>query len=329
MGRMLEALKQAEVKRQPSAADTVPLRPFQPEAELPSPPEPEEEIPYIEVGGPARAVEFSAKVAACKSGLEAKSIPAVVKSPMLQPIPHLAASALPPQPMGVVFQPVPTVTQAARLAPAGERFAADLIAFHQPDHPISQQYRSLVASLANQQSAPRIRVLLFTALSPRVGTTTVLLNVAITAAKENKSRVAVVDANLRHPALAKQLGLPAAPGIREILNGTASLRSTLQETGLPNLLAMTAGEEGQDEANHSSAEIIRAVLHQLRDRFELVLVDAPCWKTQPELIALGPACDAVYLVLDQAHAESTEVRSLYQLIPQQGGRLAGCILVQR
>jgi Mrp family chromosome partitioning ATPase len=203
-----------------------------------------------------------------------------------------------------------------------------LIAFHQPEHPVSHQYRSLVANLAGQEPDTQIQVLLFTALSPRVGTTTVLLNVAITAARE-EARVAVVDANLRHPALAKLLGLPPAPGLREILNGTASLRSAIQETGQPNLFAMSAGADDPDEANHSSASIMRAVLHQLRDRFELVLVDAPCWESQPELIALGPVCDAVYLVLDQAQAGSAEARALYQMIPQQGGRLAGCILAQR
>ena len=58
----------------------------------------------------------------------------------------------------------------------------------------------------------------------------------------------------------------------------------------------------------------------------LVVVDGPSWDGRPEVVALALACDAVYLVLPDAEAESREADSLCQLIPEQGARLAGCIL---
>jgi Mrp family chromosome partitioning ATPase len=74
---------------------------------------------------------------------------------------------------------------------------------------------------------------------------------------------------------------------------------------------------------------IRPVLQLLRERFDLVLVDAPCWDGRSEVVALGSACDALYLVLPEAEAEAAEVEEWVRSIIQQGGRPRGCILTQR
>jgi Mrp family chromosome partitioning ATPase len=78
-----------------------------------------------------------------------------------------------------------------------------------------------------------------------------------------------------------------------------------------------------------SRDALRALLRQLRDRFELVLVDAPCWASQPELIALGSTCDAVYLVLEAAQEGKPEISRLIEMIARHGCQLRGCLLTQR
>ena len=65
---------------------------------------------------------------------------------------------------------------------------------------------------------------------------------------------------------------------------------------------------------------------RLGERGDLVLGDGPSWDGRSEVVLLGTACDAVYLVLPDSEAESPEAEALCQLIPEQGGRLAGCIL---
>ena len=60
--------------------------------------------------------------------------------------------------------------------------------------------------------------LLFAGAADDVGTSTVLLNLAVTLARQ-EATVTVVDAHLARPALADRLGLPPAPGLREVLAG--------------------------------------------------------------------------------------------------------------
>jgi Mrp family chromosome partitioning ATPase len=210
-----------------------------------------------------------------------------------------------------------------------DRFAPELIAFHEPDHPVSEQYRALLAGIEAQLPAGWPQVLLITAPAPRAGTTTVLLNLALTRSLEKGARVAAVDANLTRPAIADRLGLPVAPGLREILQGSISPQRALRQTGLNSFCALTAGQTSDADSTLLGGDPMRALVRYLRGRFDVVFVDAPCWDGHPELVALASLCDAVYLVLPQTASELPEVKDLVQMIPQQGGRLRGCIFTQR
>jgi Mrp family chromosome partitioning ATPase len=324
MGRMLEAFKLIDPSKPPTAAPPGPHLAW-PEPEPATPPEStEEEIPFIEVGGPRETMQASPQVLAAGAKLgKPKPLPAT--GARLRSVSPPSLSEAPARIMSVALRPLPG--DASRLEPAHLRFAPELIAFHRPEHPVSEQYRSLAEGIASQWPVGRAQVVLFTALRPGTGTTTVLLNIAIVFARQGKLRVAVVDANLRHPALARRLGLPESPGLREFLAGSKSLAEAMQETGQPNLLALTAGEG--DAPLRPLGEAFRPVLRQLRERFDLVLVDAPCWDGRPEMVALGSACDAAYLVLPQSEAETPEAEAWVRTLPQQGAALRACILTQR
>ena len=324
MGKMLEALRHADV---PAAPLKPLLRSYHPEPEAKAAVETEsgEEIPFIEVGGPGTPLEASPLVLPGISG------PALLRADRANPrrgpkMPAFAISAAATAehcPRGVVFRPL---AQEKPIGLHSPQVAPELIALHQPDHPLSQQYRLLQSALLAQLPATRPQVLLFTAAAPEGDTTTVLLNVAIASAQQGKPRVAVIDANLNRPAVAQRLGLEPVPGLREVLAGSVPLLRALQVTRQVSLHVLAAGEPGTASDELLSSERIRTVLRQMREGFDLVLVDAPWWDGRPHIIALGSACDAVFLVLPEAKAETPETDSLTKEIPQHGSRLCGCIL---
>jgi Mrp family chromosome partitioning ATPase len=304
MGKILDALTQAETperrKAEPASAEEL----------LPG--EDREEVPFIEVG-PHRSLEASPSVLA--------SIPA----------PALAAPpvAMPPRPSaaqargGVTFRPL------ARRAAPRPQMAPELVAYHSPDQPASASYRDLLAATLGALGEPVARpVLFFTAAGQGVGTTTVLLNLGVTAARQGR-RVLVVDGNLRRPAVADRLGVADRPGLREALAGSVPLEQAVLETDQPGLAALPAGTPAPPSAPPPAAHEVRPLLRELRRRFDLVLLDGPRWDGRPDVSALGRACDAVFLVVPAAEADSPVVDELTRLIPGQGARLAGCVLADR
>jgi Mrp family chromosome partitioning ATPase len=316
MGRILEALTLPDLRQ-----DSAP-KPVAPDlhcvCENDAPTEDAEvggEIPYIEVG-PRNSMEASASVMA--------TTPTRSTAPRLVAAPDVEVPKLPR------IEPAPPPAEAKCVPPPRSRLAPELIAYHRPDHAVSQQYGRLIESLLGLAPDGRPQVLLFSCARPGAGTTTVLLNAAVAAARQGRRRVVVVDGNLRRPALAERLGLAEVGGLREVMAGSMSLERALRETDQGNLHALTAGKTssagGQAGSVRLVSETVRSLLRNLRQRFDLVLVDGPRWDGQQDVVLLGSTCDAVYLVVAEDEAESPQVDDLYQSIPAQGGRLAGCIL---
>jgi Mrp family chromosome partitioning ATPase len=309
MARMLDALRQAEAKRNgeaaaaPAAADEDFVSDFA-----------DEEVPFIEVG-PARRLEASAAVLAVPpQPLRLAPQPPTDVGPILDMPPEAAE----PVALGVCLRPLPA---GLALLPPERRFGPELIAFHQPDHPAGADYRQVSAALLEGAAPGPSRVLLFVGVAAAAGTTSVVLNLAVCLAAGGWRRVAVVDADEARPAVAARLGLRGRPGLAEVLAGTESLEQTLQETGLENLAALTAGQPERDRPPHCPGEACRPVLRLLRDRFDVVLIDGGA-----EATWFAAACDGVYLVVPQARADAAATAERARALLRKGTPLRGCIV---
>ena len=319
MGRMFEILKHAD------PAPAPPTLPFSEPAAVPRvlrdpapEPEPDEDaddqdIPYIEVG-PHKSMEASPSVLA--------AAPPKVNLPKVELDEPLLVPADPPSTTpAIFFRPAPPEA----LRPPSP-LAPDLIAFHDPDHPVSGQYHDLLTSLTASLPAGRPLALLFTSPLPDAPTTTVLLNLALTAARLGR-RVVLLDADPCRANVAPRLGLLDNEGLRQVLAGATPLDDALQKTVQPNLFALTAGAASSAAALRFVAETVRSVLRRLRQRFDLVFIAGPTWDTDPDALPAALACDAALIVLPSEHAESPRVDELFQTLPAKGVRLAGCIFV--
>jgi Mrp family chromosome partitioning ATPase len=268
-----------------------------------------EEMNFIEVG-PRRSFEASPAVLAA---IPAQRGPGAAQSAPAAP-PSSQPSTL-PRPHNVLFR---SLTVPSRLAP-------ELVAFHAPANPASARFTELLESLLGAVldkggSAPT--ALLFSGVRSGIGATTALLNVAITAARQGL-RVVVLDANLRRPAVATLLGLESAPGLTEVLAEEHTVEQALRATEQADLSVLTAGSP---TPTIIGSEALLSLLEQLRNRFDLVLIDGPRWDGKAGVTALAAACEAVFLVVPCSEADKAPASELVQTLPRQGVRLAGCVL---
>src|SRR5262249_20820031 len=149
--------------------------------------------------------------------------------PAMKPVVNPASPL--PRPHSVRFRSLPGAAEPARslLSPA-------LVAYHAPRQPASAQYADLLAALVEgaRGKAGNSQVLLFITPRAEVGCTTTLLNVAITAARQDR-RTVVVDANLRRPGVAACLGMEPAPGLTDVLAGDCALAAATRPTAQDRL----------------------------------------------------------------------------------------------
>lgn len=314
MGRMLEAMNRM--------ARPTPLEDIAP-AQAVSEPRPEdgsadaadgsEEVPFIEVGGRGKAVDASPSVLLTP-------LPRTAESRHLDlPAPHapILTEAVHRR---FLFRPVETVPKTGRVA-------AEIIAYHDGAHPVSEQYRALLDRIQANLPGTEAPVLLFMALTRGAGTTTTLLNLAVTWSKHARQRVVAVDANLEHPALAKRLGSVPEAGLAEVLQGKHGLEQALVETPQPGL-HMLGAPVARPAGQLLSEDNVRWLSARLRERFDGVLIDGPTWQPSRDPVPFANIADAVYLILDASEADTPAVRQATRSLTQRGCRLGGLILGQ-
>ena len=258
-----------------------------------------EEMPYIEIGPRRGVIDGSPGVMAT-----------VPPAPATQPASGLA------RPHSVRFRNLS--------AAGGAELAPELVAYHAPGLPAAAEYGELLTALceaARRRGGAR-QALLFTAARPETGCTTVLLNVAITAARQGL-KVVVVDANLRRPGVARKLGLSDAPGLAELLAGDCTAEEALRETAVDNLTALTAGAPVPFLADLAALGLL---VDELRHSFEVVLVDGPRWDGRAACVALAKMSAAAFLVVPSAEADGPPASELLHDLPARGIALAGCVL---
>lgn len=300
MGRMADIWKTVEggpITPLPTPGALLTLDAVSPPTAIFEPAE-DDDVPFIEVGGPRPVMRHLEPLAP-------KSEPAIVPPAP----PTIPADTI----MSVRFGAV----HAAGSLPAG--FGSEIIAFHQPDHNVSIQYRSLVAEMAAQLPGTKPRAVLVTASAAGVGATTVVLNLSVTLARQDGVRVTVVDADIERPELAARLRISTTPGMRDVIARGNPPAWSVQETGQPQLFALPAH---RDDA--PAGQALAPIIEQLRSRNDWVIIDAGVW--HPQLVPLAAACDAIYLV----HADTDPASAdAIQAIVTATGRLRGCFITRR
>lgn len=310
MGRVLEVLRKAG----PSGADVVTAASILSSGRMPArdPDEPvAEEIPYIEVGGPGVVTAASASVLKAGPPLNAR------RSPFF---PSRAGSAGPAGepasgPAVLAFEEPPARLGVRCLSP-------DLIAFHDPEHPLAEIYASLWERISRAVNRPGSRAILFLGLGSVPWKTTVVLNLALTCARQDSVRVAVVESGAVTSAVGQHFGLPEGPGLAEVLRNEIPLEAALQDTLSCRVRILRCGQSSQA----TSARGVQSVLKHLRSEFDCVFVDGPGRAGQPGDSELALATDAVCAIVRRSEARLAEVEGCLQGLAAHGARVIGSVV---
>lgn len=320
MGRMLELLKNREDARAILADTKDPPRVAAAEVITEWSLRPDE-VPFIEVG-PNHSVEGSPHVLSAPAAAprrEPAQQPAVrpPHAPIVQTLARsvLTAQALEARPVSVAFEPVRGPYEVGKVA-------AEILAYHQPEHAIARQYSTLATQLLASDAG---KVLLFSGLRPSVGTSTVLLNLAVAASQQATRSVTLIDAQRLRPTLATKLGLRPLVFLQDVLSGALGLEQAILRSPIPRLAVLAA------TASHPEivlgAEALTWLLATLKQRNDLILIDGPSLDESGDLSPLAPLADSLFVVTPQGEPAS-QARGLMQLVSRLGGRLRGLLHTQ-
>jgi succinoglycan biosynthesis transport protein ExoP len=142
------------------------------------------------------------------------------------------------------------------------------------------------------------RVIMFTSALPRDGKTTNAVNFALTLARRGL-RVVVVDGDLRRGRVHSMFHGMRAPGLSELLSGTATLAGctrTVEVEGVNRLDYIASGEIPRSPTELLDSDRVRDLLRELADRYDRVILDSPPLNVVTDATLLGARADTVVMV---------------------------------
>ena len=158
------------------------------------------------------------------------------------------------------------------------------------------------------------------------GVSSLAIAYARTVAKTGRSRVLLIDANLRRPDLHRWLGLDRAVGLGDQLAGRCTQGTIVRDMAMEGFSFLPAGTVGVDPAALLGGAAWEETLGALRDQFDVIIVDSPPLLDFADAPLLGRAADGVILVLTAELTRWEVAQHGKDLLEGAGASLLGVVL---
>lgn len=191
--------------------------------------------------------------------------------------------------------------------------------------PQAEAYRLLRTNISSRNCESPLKTLLITSAERGEGKTTVVANLAQALAQAGHEVVAI-DADLRLPALHHVFELPNEVGLSSILERRAHLEEALKTTGIPRLKVLTSGPLPANPTELLAAPQMAALLDQLVQGFDIVLLDMPSLLAVADAVVLASLVDGVALVVKLAQARRETVQAALEQLDAIHVRPVGLIV---
>ena len=202
-----------------------------------------------------------------------------------------------------------------------------------PTSVFAEAVRALRASLSPTPSAvvplatPGARTVAITSALPGEGKTTAALCLGRVAARSG-ARVLLIDGDPRRRGATRMLGLNPPAGLAEVLHGAAAWRNLVVLDPASGLQVLPLAASGLSADDVFATPAVDALLAELRQAFDLILIDTAPVLVLTDARVLAAKADAVLLLARWRRTPARAVASAARLLHPAGARLLGVCLTQ-
>ncbi|MEW2015352.1 polysaccharide biosynthesis tyrosine autokinase [Rhodococcus sp. NPDC076796] len=189
----------------------------------------------------------------------------------------------------------------------------------------AEAFRELRTNLQFLEVDHPPRVIVVTSAIPSEGKTTTAVNLAVALA-EAGHHVVLVEGDLRRPRISKYMGLIGSVGLSTVLAGQAKVDEVLQPTRYEGLQALASGPLPPNPSELLGSEASRALMVELRSKFDYVIVDGAPLLPVTDSAVLTTHSDGALLVTRYGHTKSNELSRAIGNLETIGAHVLGVVL---
>ncbi|OBR68429.1 capsular biosynthesis protein [Paenibacillus oryzae] len=200
-----------------------------------------------------------------------------------------------------------------------------LITLSNPRSPISESYRSLRTNIDYSAIDEKIQVIMVSSAGPGEGKTTTITNLAITYAQSER-KVILIDADLRKPTAHHNFSISNRWGLSSVLSQQCTLEESIQSSSVPGLDVITSGTIPPNPAEMLGSNRMNAVIQQLRDMYDIILIDTPPLLAVTDAQIVATKSDGAIMVVDQGRVKRDIAKKAIQNLQTVNARILGVVL---
>lgn len=169
------------------------------------------------------------------------------------------------------------------------------------------------------------KCLLVTSSLPGEGKTTFAQLLAAAFSSQDLD-VLLIDADLRKPRIGANLGMDSSVGLSDVLAGRVDVTEALQRVGSTRMSVLLSGSVPPNPSELLASGRMSQLLAAVRDRFAVVIIDAPPTLPVSDPAVLGGLVDGAILVVRHDQTSSDQVAAASDALAATGTTLLGSVL---
>ncbi|MDR0181656.1 polysaccharide biosynthesis tyrosine autokinase [Lysobacter sp. UC] len=193
--------------------------------------------------------------------------------------------------------------------------------------PFAEAYRSVRTALQFATTHGLPGTLLITSAGPSEGKSTSALELAQNIAQLGK-RVVLVDADLRGASVHKATGLSASKGLSSLLSGACGMNEAVQSWRNGSLSVITSGPLPPNPPELLGSDALPALLAQLREYFDVVVLDGPPILGLADAPLLANHAEATMIVVAAQTTRTDALQAAIRRLRFARARLIGAVLTR-
>ncbi|MGC5585112.1 polysaccharide biosynthesis tyrosine autokinase [Ornithinimicrobium sp. W1665] len=162
---------------------------------------------------------------------------------------------------------------------------------------------------------------------PGEGKTTTAINLAL-AMSDAGTRVLLIDADLRHPSVATNMGLEGAVGLTTVLLGDAELEDVVQRWGGTNLHVLASGETPPNPSELLGSTKMQDLFDRLSEDYDFILVDTPPVLPVTDAMVIEKLTGGMLLVVASGETRKRHLSEALRTLETTETHIAGFVLTK-
>ena len=200
-----------------------------------------------------------------------------------------------------------------------------LVAFAEPKHVVSEQFRTVRTNIEFAGAAlDKCQVIMFTSSAMSEGKSTVSANVAVTWAQAGK-KVLLIDADLRRPTVHATFRTLNLDGVTSVLTGKTLPEDVIEDTFVNNLSIITSGPVPPNPSELLNSKGMGSLLDFAREKFDIVVLDAPPVLAVSDVQVLVPKTDGVVIVTNIGKTLKGDLRRTVEVLKLAKAKILGSV----